>query len=239
AKLTHYPGVNLGGIIGDFQFLQGPLERLNVQGEILQWFLSWGTLLACTLGLGAAFAWMIYLSDNPLVALVVLLAVRPMLIFWGYFKADIHHNIAIFFSKDRRWDQALDHYITVHELDPNFVMSSYFMGNVFNDRFNMDKVSNPVWGDKPGQPRDDYERALDSYNEVRKLAPNYVQMHHQVGTLHLKRALWAMNHGHPEEVQFYLDRAINRYRLYQQIDPVFEPNYYQMGQIFMMERKFD
>jgi len=64
-------------------------------------------------------------------------------------------------------------------------------------------------------------------------------MHHQVGTLHLKRAMWAMNNGHPEEVQHYLDRAMNRYRLYQQIDPVFPPNYYQMGQVFMMERKFD
>lgn len=226
-------------IMSEFNFLQGPVDRLTISGEILQWWLSWGTLAGCVVGLGAAFCWLIFLSENPAVALAVLLALKPVYQCWGYFKADIHHNIAIFFSKDRKWDQALDHYMQVHELNPDFVMSEYFMGNVFNDRFNMDKVSNPAWGDKPGQIRDDYERALDAYNEVRRLAPNYVQMHHQVGTLHLKRALWSMNHGHPEEVQFYLDRAMNRYRLYQQIDPVFEPNYYQMGQIFMMERKFD
>ncbi|MBI3551258.1 MAG: tetratricopeptide repeat protein [Elusimicrobia bacterium] len=228
-----------GKILMEFNFLQGPVERLNIAGEVLQWWLSWGTLVSCVVGLGAAFTWLIYLSDNPALALAVLLALKPLYWFWGYFKADIHHNIAIFFSKDRKWDTALDHYMTVHKLNPDFVMSSYFMGNVFNDRFNMDKISNPAWGDAAGQIRDDYERALDSYNEVRRLAPNYVQMHHQVGTLHLKRAMWSLNHGHPEEAQFYLDRAMNRYRLYQQIDPVFPPNYYQMGQVYMMERKFD
>jgi tetratricopeptide (TPR) repeat protein len=228
-----------GKILTEFNFLQGPVERLNIAGEVLQWWLSWGTLVGCTVGLGAAFCWLIYLSDNPALALAVILALKPLYWFWGYFKADIHHNIAIFFSKDRKWDVALDHYMTVHKLNPDFVMSEYFMGNVFNDRFDMRKISEPKWGDAPGQVRDDYERALDSYNEVRRLAPNYVQMHHQVGTLHLKRAMWAMNNGHPEEVQFYLDRAINRYRLYQQIDPVFPPNYYQMGQVYMMERKFD
>ena len=29
---------------------------------------------------------------------------------------------------------------------PDFVMAKYFLGNVFNDRFNMTKVYNPNWG---------------------------------------------------------------------------------------------
>ncbi len=225
-------------IFKEFNELQGPVDRLTIGGEVLQWYLSWGTLSACVLGLGAAFVRLVMLSENPVSSALVVAALFPLYQFWGYFKADIHHNIAIYFSKDRNWDQALHHYYEVHRLNPDFVMSLYFEGNVYNDRFDMRKINNPAWGDKPGQIRDDYERALDAYNEVRKLAPNYVQMHHQVGALHMKRAEWAINNGHPEEAQKYLDRAMNRFRLYEQIDPVFPPNYSRMGQIYMLEKKY-
>src|SRR5579864_9379497 len=114
------------------------------------------------MALTGIFIRLIYTSEKPVAALVVLAALQPLYMFWGYFKADIHHNIAIFFSKERNWDQALHHYHEVHKLNPDFVMSLYFEGNVFNDRFNMQKVSNPAWNDEPGQVRDDYERALDA-----------------------------------------------------------------------------
>lgn len=237
-KLVPAGNFQLGGIIGDFQVLQGPSEHLQLGGEVLQWYLAWAVLLGCVLVLGYLFARLVLLSENPVVPLVVLVSLQPLWLFWGYFKADIHHNIAIFFSKERNWDQALHHYHIVHELNPDFVMSLYFEGNVYNDRFNMDKQYNPNWGDKDGVARDDYERALDAYNEVRRLSPNYVQMHHQVGALHMKRAEWAMQHGHPDEAQFYLDRAMNRFRLYQAIDPVFPPNYFRMGQIYMIRKDY-
>jgi tetratricopeptide (TPR) repeat protein/O-antigen ligase len=225
-------------ILVDFNYLQGPLERLNLGGEILQWWLAWLTLASCVLTLSWAFAKLVFMSENPLVPLVIAASVYPMQLFWGYFKADIHHNIAIFFSKERRWDEALSNYGVVHKLNPGFVMCSYFSGNVFNDRFNMDKVYNQNWGDVGGLPRDDYQRALDAYDEVRKLAPNYVQMHHQVGTLHLKRAEWSVNNGHPEQAQHYLDRAMERFRMYEALDPVFPANYYRIGQVYMIEKKY-
>ncbi|MBI5630322.1 MAG: tetratricopeptide repeat protein [Elusimicrobia bacterium] len=222
----------------DFADLQGPVERIVYQGDVLQWWLAWAVLSACVLAMTFLFVKLVYLSEKPAVALAVLAALYPLRIFWGYFKADVHHNVGIFFSKQRQWDQALHHYQIVQENNPNFVMSLYFMGNVFFDRFNMDKQYNPAWGDRDNQPRDDYERALDVFNEVRRLAPNYVQMHHQVGTLHMRRAEWAMGHGHPEEVPKYLERALNRFKLYEAIDPVYAPNYFRMGQIFMVQKRF-
>ncbi|MDE2313974.1 MAG: tetratricopeptide repeat protein, partial [Elusimicrobia bacterium] len=110
--------------------------------------------------------------------------------------------------------------------------------NVFNDRFDMNKVYNPTWGDTNNVPRDDFERALAAYDEVRKQAPNYVQMHYQVGNLYFKRAQWAATHGHPEEVRKYLDLAMTRYRLYEGLDPVYGPNFLRMGQIYMMEKDY-
>ena len=225
-------------VLTEFHFLQGPVGRLNIGGEVLQWWLAWLVLGGCVVSLAGFFTKLIFMSENPLVPLLVAASVYPMQLFWGYFKADVHHNIAIFFSKERRWDEALGNYAIVHKLNPNFVMSLYFTGNVFNDRFNMDKVYNPNWGDVNSAPRDDYERALDAYNEVRRLAPNYVQMHHQVGTLHLKRAEWSVNHGHPEEAPQYLDRALQRFRLYENLDPVFPQNYYRMGQVYMIQKRW-
>jgi O-antigen ligase/tetratricopeptide (TPR) repeat protein len=227
-----------GGIVGEFALLQGGFDRMQYMGERLQWWLSWGVFLGCILSVGYILIRLAYLAENPLVPALVVAMCWPMYIFWGYFKADIHHNIAIFFSKERRWDEALHHYFKVRQLNPNFVMSVYFMGNVYNDRLDMNRVDNPRWGDARGQARDDYERAIDAYNEVRKLAPNYVQMHHQVGNLHLKRAEYAMSQGRKDEAEVYLDRAMIRYRLYQAIDPVFPQNYYRIAQIYMIRKDY-
>ena len=229
-------------LLKEFDFLQGSVGRLGLGGEVLQWWVAWGIFAGCVLVLGGILARLVLLSQNPAVGLTVLLAVgtplSPLYLFWGYFKADVHHNIAIFFSKERNWDQALANYFKVRELNPNFVMSMYFMGNVYNDRFDMRKLSNPAWGDKPDVARDDYERAMDVYDQVRRLAPNYVQMHHQVGALHMKRAEWAVNNGRPDEAQKYLERALVRFRMYQAIDPVFARNYYRMGQVYMIQKRY-
>ena len=237
-----FPMIGFGGMFGEFASLIGPLARIPGGGELLQWWLAWGVFAGCMLGLAYAFIRLCLMSENPVIPMLVLASLQPLYLFWGYFKADIHHNVAIYFSKERQWDAAVSNYLTVNKLNPDFVMAKYFLGNVFNDRFNMTKVYNPIWGDLDNQPRDDYERALFWYNEVRRLSPNYVQMHHQVGNLHLRRAQWAQdpaNHRPPEEVQKYLDLALNRFYLYQQIDPVFPPNFYRMAQIFIMRQQYD
>ncbi len=234
--------VGFGGMFGEFASLLGPLTRATAAsgGELLQWWLAWGVFAGCMLGLGYALVRLCLMSENPVIPALVLAMLQPLYLFWGYFKADIHHNVAIYFSKERNWDAAVANYLIVNRLDPNFVMAKYFLGNVFNDRFDMTKVYNPAWGDTDNVPRDDYERALYWYNEVRRLAPNYVQMHHQVGNLHMRRAQWAIDHHRPDaEVQHFLDLALTRYRLYEEIDPVFPPNYYRMAQIYLMRRQYD
>jgi O-antigen ligase/tetratricopeptide (TPR) repeat protein len=236
------PQIGFGGMYGEFSSLIGPLSRVPPGGEMLQWWLAWGVFAGCTVGLGYALIRLCVMSENPVIPLIVLVSLQPLYLFWGYFKADIHHNVAIYFSKERQWDAAIANYITVDKLNPDFVMAKYFLGNVFNDRFNMTKIYNPNWGDKDNVPMDDYERALYWYNEVRRLSPNYVQMHHQVGNLHMRRAQWAQdpnNHRPPEEAEKYLDLAMTRFRLYQAVDPVFAPNYFRIGQIYMMRKQFD
>jgi O-antigen ligase/tetratricopeptide (TPR) repeat protein len=220
----------------DFHGLQGPVRGMG--GEVLQWYISWGTFAACVGALSLVFARLAALSENPAVALVIAVFLMPLNIFWGYFKADVHHNIAIFFSKERRWDEALHNYFMVEKLNPDFVMSMYFEGNVFNDRFDMRKIYNPAWGDKDNVARDDYERAMEAYDKVRRLAPNYVQHHHQVGALHMKRAQWAMQNGRPEEAELYMKRAMTRFKMYEQIDPVFPPNYFRMAEIQLMHKDY-
>ena len=231
-------GTNFGGrgFFGQFELLQGPLGRALSGGDQFQWWIAWGTFSACMLGLGWVMIRLCLLSDNPIVPVLVVAMLPPLNLFWGYFKADIHHNIAIYFSKERRWDAAVANYIIVNRLNPDFVMAKYFLGNVFNDRFDMTPRNVPQWGDEPrGAAMDDYERALYWYNEVRRLAPNYVQMHHQVGNLHLRRAQWAADQGRHDEAAKYLDLALNRFKLYRAVDPVFPPNYFRMAQVHMIK----
>ena len=236
------PTVGFGGMFGEFASLIGPLARIPGGGELLQWWSAWIVFAGCMLGLAYALIRLCLMSENPVVPMIVLVMLQPLYLFWGYFKADIHHNVAIYFSKERNWDAAIGNYLVVNKLNPDFVMAKYFLGNVFNDRFNMTKIYEPKWGDKDNVAMDDYERALYWYNEVRRLSPNYVQMHHQVGNLHLRRAQWAQdpsNHRPPEESQHYLDLAIKRFRMYEAIDPVFPPNFYRLAQVYILEKKYD
>lgn len=113
-------------------------------------------------------------------------------------------------------------------------MPYYFTGNVFNDRFNMEKSYRPEWGDKKDEPRNDYDRAMDSYEAVRAMAPNYVQMHHQVGTLYMKMHDYMMKQGKPKEAEEFLDKALARFNLYENLDPVYPVNYFRKAQVYIM-----
>ncbi|HOJ86203.1 MAG TPA: tetratricopeptide repeat protein, partial [Elusimicrobiales bacterium] len=142
------------------------------------------------------------------------------------------------FSKLGNWDSALSYYQKVVKNNPTFIMPYYFMGNVFTDRFNMTKLNRTDWGDKEGELRDDFERAKDMYEHVRKLAPNYVQMHHQVGVLYMKMADYMRANGKLEEALKYLDKAMNRFEIYQNLDPVFPYNYFRRAQIWVYKGQF-
>ena len=122
--------------------------------------------------------------------------------FYGYFLADKFHNIAIFHSKRGDWSAALENYRTVIKYNPDYVMTHYFMGNVYNDR----------WA--TGDP----DRVIEKYEDVIKLAPNYVQIFMQMGTVHSKMGRW------PD--------AVVDYRKYQRLDPVFERAYPSLGMAY-------
>ncbi|MBI5596924.1 MAG: O-antigen ligase family protein [Elusimicrobia bacterium] len=225
--------------VTEFARLQGPLYTMQMDGEILQWWISWGCFLFIVGAQAVIFARLTWLSRNALVPLVVAGMMWPLELSWGLFKADVHHNIAIFFSKQKNWEQALKNYLEVGKLNPAYVMSFYFKGNVFNDRFDMRKVFNENWGDKDGTPRDDYERALESYEQVRAKAPNYVQMHHQVGILMLKRAEWERSQGRPAEGEKFVDQALERFQRYAMHDPVFAPNWHRIAEVHLARQQFD
>ncbi|MCX5789986.1 MAG: tetratricopeptide repeat protein [Elusimicrobia bacterium] len=241
ARLVAWGAVGYMGwlLLSKFAELQGPVGRLTFGGEILQWWIAWSVFFCCVVGLGFAFMRVAALTRNALVPVAIALTMLPVNLAWGFFQADVYHNIAIFFSKQQQWEQALRHYIKVGELNPAFIMSFYFKGNVFNDRFNMAKIYNENWGDKNHVPRDDFERAQEAYDQVRSRAPNYVQMHHQVGVLYMKYGDWLMGQGRVEEANKAFDTSLVRFQMYRNIDPVFPPNYFRMGQIYMARKQWD
>ncbi len=207
------------------------------------------------------------ISLRTVLQLIILVAAIFLVkLFYGFFQADVHHNIAIFFSKQGQWDNALREYNEVAKRNPFFPMAHYFMGNVFNDRFNLEKTHHPEWGDRKipanlavqfqkkyardielgnrefrlnpvlniyEEYRNDAQRSIDKYDDLRRIAPNYVQMHHQVGLVYLKLGDWARNQGNMGWAGFYWQKALENFEKYRTIDPVFSPNYYRMAWIYV------
>ena len=225
-------------VLSEFSGLQGPLRNYIASGEILQWYISWLLMLGCVGLTVYVFSGVMLKAVSPLVPVVILVVLFPMYYFWGWFKGDVYHNMAIFFSKQGKWEDAITYYQKVNKLNQFFIMPYYFTGNVFNDRLNMDKSYHPEWGDTDSKPRDDYERAMDSYEHVRRIAPNYVQMHHQVGTLYMKMHDQMMQRGRQKEAQEFLDMALARLNLYENLDPVYAMNYYRKAQIHIIRQDF-
>ena len=177
-------------------------------------------------------------------------------VFRGYFIADVHHNIAIFHSKNGQWSDALSNYNIVTQKNYGFIMAHYFMGNVFNDRWDLNRALHPEWGDRESdldwtginigtRGRVDPERSLSKYKDVWSLAPNYVQSHHQAGLLYLKLGETFRANNQPEKARQYWLEAIRRFEMYHQIDPIFAQNYYrlayvhiQMGEIKKAEETY-
>lgn len=94
------------------------------------------------------------------------------------------------------------------------------MGNVYKDR------------KFPG----DNENALKKYEQVKKLAPNYVQVHLHEGDTYFYMANQADRKGKKEESQLYYKKALVDFKRAQLLDPVFSPIYvkiagccYQLG----------
>lgn len=151
-------------------------------------------------------------------------------IFYGYFQADINHNIAIMFSKQANWIPALENYNKVIKDNPSFIMAHYFMGNVYNDR----------WAE--GDPA----RSIQKYEDVWKLAPDYVQSHHQAGLIYLKwgedekrKAEEARKRGdnkaaaeHDKLKIEVFKKALAEFEKYRMLDPIFPLNYYRMHSVY-------
>ena len=225
-------------LIREFRDLQGPLSGYAAGGEILQWWISWLTMLAVTLGLAYAFIKINFKGLSRAVPLVTLIMLLPVYYFWGWFKGDVYHNMAIFFSKQGKWEDAISYYKRVNHFNPYYIMPYYFVGNVFNDRLNMERQYRKDWGDENEVPRTDFDRAMAAYETVRSIAPNYVQMHHQVGALYMKMHDYYMKEGKPKEAAEFLDKSLARLNLYENLDPVYPPNYYRKAQVYVAKHDY-
>lgn len=228
-------------IFSDFNDSQGAFQ--GPFGEVLLWAISWSTFLITVGGVLYALYQVVRSSRHIYgIALLALVMVWPLHVFWGYFMADVYHNRGIYFSKGGQWENAVTSYRHVVSLNPNYIMAYYFTGNVFTDR----------WG--PG----DMERAMDEYDKVWKIAPNYVQSHHQAGLVHLRKGQDARkrfddlrSHGQMveataafQEAKQAYEKALYYFWKYHAIDPVFEGNYsraafvhMQLAELLTMEGK--
>jgi len=192
--------------------------------------------------------------------------------FKNFFDADVHHNLAIFFSKQGIWRKepkflkkvqtlppdikekyeqvggALEHYEQVIKKNPGFPMARYFTGNVHNDAGSQ-VINLSFQAHRKGNRQEssrlrskaikEWNLAEQAYDGTKLLGPNYVQVHHQMGLLNLKRAQAAAFFGDHQKAQVFHNEALKNFELYNTIDPVFPPNYHRMVEIHLARSRFD
>ena len=197
---------------------------------------------------------------------------KSLSVFRHYFEADVHHNLAIFFSKQGVWNKspkynaklqgfpidirkkynetggALEHYEQVGNKNPGFPMARYFTGNVYNDSGSQ-IMNQSFTAKRKGDMKEavrlrekalaTWDKADAAYSKTKEIAPNYVQIHHQVGLLNTKRAQQAVTWGEKEKAQSYYEEALRNFYLYRMLDPVFPPNYHRMVEILINKNNMD
>ncbi|MDD5492859.1 MAG: tetratricopeptide repeat protein, partial [bacterium] len=136
-------------------------------------------------------------------ALIIVITTCSIVLYSRFLIADYHHNVGIAYSKMRYWDEAIQEFQTSIDLNPFFVMSRYFLGNVYNDRW---------------QEGDD-QRALKCYDEVIDRAPHYVMVHYQRGVVHMKTRNF--------------QESLREFGEALKLDPVYPLTYFRIGMIFI------
>ncbi|OGR61326.1 MAG: hypothetical protein A2X36_10350 [Elusimicrobia bacterium GWA2_69_24] len=119
-----------------------------------------------------------------------------------HFRADVSHNIAIFWAKQKEWDKAFEQFDRIPPGAPAYIMAQYFKGNVLLDR---------------GGPGD-LEAAVAQYRLVRGLAPDYVQVHFQEGS-----ALEKLGR---------IPEAVERLERQAQLDPVWDTGWTKLAGLY-------
>ncbi len=145
----------------------------------------------------------------PLKVLIAGITIFSIIIYSRFLLADVHHNIGIAYSKMRSWEEAIKEFQTSIDLNPFFVMSRYFLGNVYNDRW---------------QEGDD-QRALQCYDEVMSRAPHYVMVNYQRGIVYMKMKNY--------------QESLREFNEALQLDPVYPLTYYRIGMVYLQLNQLD
>jgi putative inorganic carbon (HCO3(-)) transporter len=163
--------------------------------------------------------------------IIVIGAVLLIKYLGAYFTADILHSRAITYSKMGNWELAIDTYTKVSQKNPSFPMSHYFKGNVHLDRW------------KAGDPQLFYYE----FNELWKLAPDYVQSRYLEGIYYsklwrekmLQRNEYIKSGRSAAEIEALnasltdlFQKAIIAYRKFMMIDPIYPLTYYNLASLF-------
>ncbi len=166
--------------------------------------------------------------------LIIICIIFLNIIFCRFFIADMEHNIAIYFAKRSDWVLALIHFNNATHYHKDFVMPHYFMGNILNDRFIMYKTFHSLFDDDK-ITRDDSERAIAKYDDVKRFAPNYVQVHYQTGLIYLKLGEYYAQKERYDIAKSWENyfKAIENFEKYREIDPVFDQTYLRIAYVYI------
>jgi tetratricopeptide (TPR) repeat protein len=161
-------------------------------------------------------------------------------------------EVGINYSKKGDWENAVKYYNQALQKNPNEYSkySAYwFIGNIFNDRFNMQKVFKAEYGDINNIPRDDYERSSAAYEAALKLVLNKPEIlasgrrldsmvYHRIGSLNMKMYVYLHEKKEFKEENVFLNKARDALKESLKLDTNYGMTYLRLGQLFIIQKKF-
>ncbi|MDR0291463.1 MAG: O-antigen ligase family protein [Elusimicrobium sp.] len=224
--------LTLGYIIYTFNEVAGSFDENYTLGRGLLRLVAWGTALAVCGGIIYIYFKILRFTKSVWAVIFILLSLPFFLAAQQFLRADFYTSMANYFAKQQNWDAALGFYNKSFQADPLDKEVLSFRAGMALNRWQEYKSYNPSDGDADNVQRNDFDRALQDYDAVLRIAPYEPMLRHHRGELFLKAALgFYYNNDRGGALQYlkYFDMAEKEFEASLALDPVNADTYFYLS----------
>lgn len=214
----------------------GSISESGNAGRLVLWILLWGGMLYFICLLLKTFYKIIF-SGGVKTAVITALS-APFIFAPVYlFQSDKDYSLALYYVKNN------DHYAAAKLAARAFKyapFNSYILrskANMLYVRNDLQKTYEPALGDKRGEYSDDFSRVRKAYLRLEKQSPNETLLHYDYGALLYSRAYLLKQRG-DAGWRALLDESENQFKLFLELDPVFDETYINLARIEDLKDNF-
>ncbi|MCL2887947.1 MAG: O-antigen ligase family protein [Elusimicrobia bacterium] len=230
--------LTLGFIIYNFNEIAGSFDENYALGRGLLLVVAWGVALAVCGGIIYIYFKILRFTKSVWAVIFILLSLPLFFAAQRYLQADFYTSMANYFAKQQNWDAALGFYNKSFHSNPLDKEVLSFRAGMALNRWQEYKSYSPSDGDADNIQRNDFDRALQDYDAVLRIAPYEPMLRHHRGEMFLKSALSFYYDNNYQESQKYFESAEKEFKASLVLDPVNADTYFYLSDIALARGDF-